>query len=126
MAAVIGCAPEEVEGACREAEAETGQVVGPANYNAPEQTVIAGHAAAVEIACSRARRRGAKRVIPLPVSAPFHCSPMEPAAEKLGLVGEVPMSPGPCMISLTVRTENNFDCLTDNWVLAFSWASIEG
>ncbi len=85
MAAVIGCAPEEVEGACREAEAETGQVVGPANYNAPEQTVIAGHAAAVEIACSRARRRGAKRVIPLRVSAPFHCSLMEPAAAKLAL-----------------------------------------
>ncbi len=85
MAAVIGSPRDDVEAACERARTETGQVVSPANYNAPAQTVIAGEAAAVEIACTRARERGAKRVIPLPVSAPFHCQLMEPAAEKLAV-----------------------------------------
>ena len=57
----------------------------PANYNSPGQTVIAGDAAAVEVACALARERGAKRTIPLAVSAPFHCALMAPAAEKLAL-----------------------------------------
>ena len=61
MAAVIGSPRDEVEAACERARTETGQVVSPANYNAPAQTVIAGDAAAVEIACTRARERGAKR-----------------------------------------------------------------
>jgi [acyl-carrier-protein] S-malonyltransferase len=85
MAAVIGCAAEAVEEACRLAAAETGMIVAPANYNARQQTVIAGAAAAVERACSRVRQDGAKRTISLPVSAPFHCEMMAPAAEKLAL-----------------------------------------
>jgi [acyl-carrier-protein] S-malonyltransferase len=85
MAALIGCPPEDAERACRIVATETGHVVAPANYNAPKQTVIAGHAAAVELACSRARQNGAIRAVPLPVSAPFHCDLMTPAAEKLGL-----------------------------------------
>ena len=85
MAAVLGASPEDVEEACAWARADTGKVVAPANYNSPQQTVIAGDAAAVEIACSKARREGAKRTIPLPVSAPFHCALMAPAAEKLAL-----------------------------------------
>ncbi len=85
MAAVLGASPEEVEEACAWARADTGKVVTPANYNSPRQTVIAGDAAAVEIACSKARREGAQRTIPLPVSAPFHCALMAPAAEKLAL-----------------------------------------
>ncbi len=85
MAALIGCPPEDVERACRIAAAETGNVVTPANYNARSQTVIAGDAAAVELACSRARQEGAIRAIPLAVSAPFHCDLMLPAAEKLAL-----------------------------------------
>jgi [acyl-carrier-protein] S-malonyltransferase len=83
MAAILGCGPEPVLEACRVAERASGGVVAPANYNAPQQTVIAGHAAAVELAGSEARKRGAKRAVPLAVSAPFHCSLMEPAAEKL-------------------------------------------
>ena len=83
MAALIGCPPEDVERACRIAATETGNVVTPANYNARSQTVIAGDAAAVELACSRARQEGAIRAVPLPVSAPFHCDLMTPAAEKL-------------------------------------------
>jgi len=77
MAAVVGLAAEQVEAACREAAG--GEVVSPANYNSPEQTVIAGHAEAVARASRLCSDRGAKRVIPLPVSAPFHCALMEPA-----------------------------------------------
>ncbi len=83
MAAILGATPEDVELACEAARAQTGRVVNAANYNAPSQTVIAGDAPAVEIACSRALQNGAKRSVPLPVSAPFHCPLMEPAAEKL-------------------------------------------
>lgn len=85
MAAVIGITPEETADACKQAAAATGLVVAPANYNSPQQTVIAGDAAAVEIACARAKDAGAKRTISLPVSAPFHCELMQPAANKLAL-----------------------------------------
>lgn len=85
MAAVIGGAESDVTEACRIAAAQTGRVVTPANYNAPGQIVIAGDAAAVEVACARARECGAKRTIPLAVSAPFHCALMAPAAGKLAL-----------------------------------------
>jgi [acyl-carrier-protein] S-malonyltransferase len=85
MAAVLGLGPEEVDTACEGARAATGGVVASANYNSPQQTVIAGDAAAVEAACVRARQEGAKRTIPLAVSAPFHCALMAPAAEKLAL-----------------------------------------
>ncbi len=54
----------------------------PANFNSPEQTVIAGHAGAVARACALCTERGAKRAIALPVSAPFHCALMAPAREK--------------------------------------------
>lgn len=82
MAAVIGLPAEEVEAACREAAQQ--EVVGPANFNSPEQTVIAGHANAVARASEACRSRGAKRVLTLPVSAPFHCALMAPARERMG------------------------------------------
>jgi [acyl-carrier-protein] S-malonyltransferase len=85
MAAVMGCAPAVVEAACAAAAAETGRAVSPANYNGPAQTVISGDAVAVELACLRARQEGAKRTVPLDVSAPFHCALMAPAAAKLEL-----------------------------------------
>jgi [acyl-carrier-protein] S-malonyltransferase len=81
MAAIVGLAPGEVEAACR--EAAQGETVSPANYNSPEQTVIAGHAAAVARASEACLARGAKRAIPLTVSAPFHCALMSPAREKM-------------------------------------------
>jgi len=81
MAAIVGLSPEEVAAAC--AEAAGGEVVSPANFNSPEQTVIAGHAAAVARACEACTARGARRAIPLPVSAPFHCSLMTPARERM-------------------------------------------
>jgi [acyl-carrier-protein] S-malonyltransferase len=83
MAAILGAEPEAVAESCAAAARETGLVVEPANWNSPLQTVIAGDAAAVERACAEARSRGAKKAVPLPVSAPFHCSLMAPAAEKL-------------------------------------------
>jgi [acyl-carrier-protein] S-malonyltransferase len=82
MAAVIGLPPEEVEAACEEATRQ-GEIVAPANYNSPEQTVIAGHAAAVARASDACTARGAKRAILLPVSAPFHCALMAPARERM-------------------------------------------
>ena len=85
MAAILGLAVEEVEQACAHARRESGKVVTPANFNSPQQTVIAGDAAAVELACTRSREQGAKRAVPLAVSAPFHCELMAPAAEKLAL-----------------------------------------
>ncbi len=81
MAAIVGLSPEDVDAACR--ESARGEVVSPANFNSPEQTVIAGHAGAVARACAACTARGAKRAIPLPVSAPFHCSLMAPARERL-------------------------------------------
>ncbi len=81
MAAILGLPAPDVEAACR--EAAENEVVAPANYNSPEQTVIAGHAAAVERAGAACMARGAKKVIPLPVSAPFHCALMTPARVKL-------------------------------------------
>lgn len=83
MAAVLGIGAEPVAEACRRAAAETGGVVSPANLNAPEQTVIAGDAASVERAVAFAKAAGARRTVALPVSAPFHCALMRPAAEKL-------------------------------------------
>lgn len=81
MAAILNLAPEEVAAAC--AEAAQGQVVAAANLNSPVQIVIAGHAAAVERAMEACKARGAKRAVPLPVSAPFHSELMRPAAERL-------------------------------------------
>jgi [acyl-carrier-protein] S-malonyltransferase len=81
MAAILGLDREAVAAAC--AEAAEGEVVAPANLNAPGQVVIAGAAAAVARAGEAARGRGARRVIPLSVSAPFHCALMRPAEERL-------------------------------------------
>ncbi len=83
MAAVMGLDAAAVAAVCEAARAETGRIVAPANFNSPAQTVVAGDPVGVERACSRAREAGAKRTVPLAVSAPFHCDLMAPAAEKL-------------------------------------------
>jgi [acyl-carrier-protein] S-malonyltransferase len=83
MSAILGLEAEAVAAACVEAAAETGRVVSAANLNAPGQIVIAGHHDAVARAGAVAKARGAKRVIPLAVSAPFHCALMKPAEERL-------------------------------------------
>jgi [acyl-carrier-protein] S-malonyltransferase len=81
MAAILGADEALVSRAC--AEASDGDVVSPANLNAPGQIVIAGTSAAVARAGERAKALGARRVVPLPVSAPFHCALMAPAQERL-------------------------------------------
>jgi [acyl-carrier-protein] S-malonyltransferase len=81
MAAVMGLDEPALAGAC--ADVADGEVVSPANVNAPGQIVIAGHRDAVERAGARAKELGARRVVPLAVSAPFHCALMRPAEEKL-------------------------------------------
>jgi [acyl-carrier-protein] S-malonyltransferase len=85
MAAIMGLSGDDVAAVCREAAGA--EVVSPANLNGAGQVVIAGHKDAVERACAAAKTRGAKRAIPLAVSAPFHCALMQPAADRL--VGEL-------------------------------------
>jgi len=81
MAAILGAPLQAVEAMCR--EAAEGEVLAPANLNAPDQTVVAGHSGAVRRLPPIAKRLGARRIVDLPVSAPFHCSLMRPAQERL-------------------------------------------
>ena len=83
MAAILGMELEKVTTAC--SDASHGEVCQPANINSPEQIVISGHTAAVERATKLADERGAKRAKLLPVSAPFHCSLMKPAQDRLSV-----------------------------------------
>jgi [acyl-carrier-protein] S-malonyltransferase len=83
MAAVLGMSSEDTARACADAAAETQNIVSAANFNSPEQTVISGEAPAVERAAALCKERGAKRVVMLQVSAPFHCALMQPAQDRL-------------------------------------------
>jgi [acyl-carrier-protein] S-malonyltransferase len=92
MAAILGMPAEALIAVCQEASRE-GEPVQPANLNSPEQTVISGATAAVERAVALAKERGAKRAVLLQVSAPFHCSLMQPAQDGLSpILEEVPFS----------------------------------
>jgi [acyl-carrier-protein] S-malonyltransferase len=86
MAAILGLDDDGARAAC--AEAAQGEAVQAVNFNAPGQVVIAGHKTAVARAIEACKARGAKRAMPLPVSAPFHSSLMKPAGEKLRLYFE--------------------------------------
>jgi [acyl-carrier-protein] S-malonyltransferase len=91
MAAILGLDDDAARAAC--AEAGQGEAVQAVNFNAPGQVVIAGHKNAVARAIEACKARGAKRAMPLPVSAPFHSSLMQPAADKLKVyLLHVPMS----------------------------------
>lgn len=83
MAAILGMDAEKLAAVCE--DAAQGEVCQPANINSPEQIVISGHAAAVERAAKLATERGAKKAVLLPVSAPFHCSLMKPAQDRLAV-----------------------------------------
>ncbi|MBX3625467.1 MAG: ACP S-malonyltransferase [Rhizobacter sp.] len=83
MAAILGLDAAQVIEGCAEVTAEVGQPVEAANFNDPKQTVIAGTKAAVDRACEVLKAKGAKRALPLAVSAPFHSSLMKPAGEQL-------------------------------------------
>jgi [acyl-carrier-protein] S-malonyltransferase len=86
MAAVLALDAAQVAEACTEAARETGMTVQAANLNSPGQTVISGAVAAVEKASALCKAKGARRVVMLPVSAPFHCALMQPAQEEVARV----------------------------------------
>lgn len=83
MAAILGLEAGAVRAVCTALAESTGETVEAVNYNDPRQTVIAGTRTGVEKACATLKAQGAKRALPLPVSAPFHSSLMRPAAERL-------------------------------------------
>jgi [acyl-carrier-protein] S-malonyltransferase len=110
MCAVLGLDAHQVREICAHVAAETGEIVSPANYNEPKQTVVAGSAAAVEKASARLREAGAKRVLPLPVSAPFHCSLMAPVLPRLepvldGIAWKAPACPVVCNVEARPNTD---------------------
>lgn len=114
MAAILNLSPELVAEAC--AEAAQGESVAAANLNSPVQIVIAGHAAAVERAMEACKARGAKRAVPLPVSAPFHSVLMKPAADRLAeALAKVRFSePGIAVLNnVDVRIERSADAIRD-------------
>ena len=101
MAAILGMSPDKVAAVCE--DAAQGEVCEPANINSPEQIVISGNISAVERAAKLADERGAKRAKLLPVSAPFHCSLMKPAQERLAsdlkaLAWQRPVYPVACNV----------------------------
>ena len=108
MAAIMGVADQEIRNICE--ESAQGEVVSAVNYNSPGQVVIAGDAAAVERAVAALKAAGAKRAMPLPVSAPFHTSLMRPAADRLaGDIQATPFTPPkiPVVHNVHARTESD-------------------
>jgi len=109
MAVVLGLLQQDIQSVCE--EAAQGEVVAPANFNGGGQIVIAGARAAVLRAMALARERGAKRVLELPVSAPFHCPLMRPAAEGLKKVlADVTVKPFSVGVMTNVEASVNLDC----------------
>jgi len=104
MAAILGLDAAVVFEGCQEAVAASGEVVEAANFNDPKQIVIAGTKAGVDAACEVLKAKGAKRALPLAVSAPFHSSLMKPAAERLKVALE-----GAALQSPTIAVVNNID-----------------
>jgi [acyl-carrier-protein] S-malonyltransferase len=116
MAAVLGLSSEDTARACATAAAETAKIVSAANFNSPDQTVISGEAAAVERAAELCRERGAKRVVMLQVSAPFHCALMQPAQDRLeellrGLLFSTPRVP--VVVNIDAAFVTDLDRLRD-------------
>ncbi|MBX2812172.1 MAG: ACP S-malonyltransferase [Myxococcales bacterium] len=104
MLAVIGIPAATIETICREVETQTGAILQPANYNSPEQTVVSGHARAVENAETAFTQAGAKKIVRLPVSAPFHCPLMQPAADRL-CEALIPVPVGPMQYPVITNVE---------------------
>jgi [acyl-carrier-protein] S-malonyltransferase len=116
MAAVLGLSSEETARACADAAAESQSIVSAANFNSPEQTVISGAAPAVERAAALAKERGAKRVVMLQVSAPFHCALMQPAQDRLAeLLRALPFSAAalPVVVNIDASLETSPERLRD-------------
>ena len=116
MAAILGMDAQVVRDGCAEVAAATGEVVEAVNFNDPKQTVIAGTKSGVDKACEALKAKGAKRALPLPVSAPFHSSLMRPAAErlkdKLAAASFLPPSI-PVVNNIDVKTETDVAAIRD-------------
>ncbi len=128
MAAVLGLTSGEVSGLC-EGVAGKESVVSPANFNSQTQTVISGEALAVEAVAKLAKEKGARRVVELEVSAPFHCSLMEPAAARLkDVLGEIDYHPIRYPVVTNTEAEANSnservaDILVEQVVSPVRWA----
>ena len=116
MAAILGLDAAAVVAGCAQAAAATGEVVSAANFNDPKQTVISGSQAGVAKACELLKAAGAKRALPLAVSAPFHCALMQPAAESLRmrLVDVAIQGPGiPVINNIDVAAPAGPDAIRD-------------
>ena len=120
MAAILGLDAAKVIAGCAEVTSAMGQngteVVEAVNFNDPAQTVIAGSKAAVEKACEVLKAAGAKRALPLPVSAPFHSSLMKPAAEKLrAALATTPLAAPqiPVLNNIDVAVQQDADAIRD-------------
>jgi len=116
MAAILGLDSQAVRDGCMEVAAATGDAVEAVNFNDPKQTVIAGTKAGVEKACEVLKAKGAKRALPLPVSAPFHSSLMKPAAERLNerLASVVFTTPQiPVVNNIDVAVHSDADAIRD-------------
>lgn len=133
MAAILSLEDDAVRAACLEAERSGAarEVVQAVNFNAPGQVVIAGHKAAVARAIEACRARGAKRAMPLPVSAPFHSSLMQPAAERLRerLAGVTLAPPGIALLNNVDAAEERVperikDALVRQAAAPVRWADI--
>ena len=116
MAAILGMDAQAVRDGCNEVAAATGEAVEAVNFNDPKQTVIAGTKSGVDKACEALKAKGAKRALPLPVSAPFHSSLMRPAAErlkdKLAAASFLPPSI-PVVNNIDVKTETDVAAIRD-------------
>ncbi len=131
MAAILGLDDDAARAAC--SESAQGEVVQAVNFNAPGQVVIAGHKSAVARAIEACKARGAKRAMPLPVSAPFHSSLMQPAGEKLGLYlkklsmenPEIPLIDN-VDVKVEVTSERIKDALVRQAAAPVRWAEIIG
>lgn len=116
MAVILGLESDAVRSLC--ADASQGEVVSPANFNGGGQIVIAGAKAAVTRAMALAKERGAKRALDLPVSAPFHCQLMRPAAEGLKqILSAVPIRPLTVDVMTNVEADINRDAARVPWLL---------
>jgi [acyl-carrier-protein] S-malonyltransferase len=116
MAAILGLDAAAIGEACARIAAETGEVVAPANFNDPKQTVIAGSKAGVDRACEQLKAAGAKRALLLAVSAPFHSTLMQPAAEALReRLKNVPIRPPrfPVLNNIDVAAPADPDAIRD-------------
>ena len=127
MAAILGMDVGKVDEVCH--DAAHGQVCEPANINSPEQIVISGHAAAIERAVKLASGRGAKKAKTLPVSAPFHCSLMKPAQDRLAadltsLLFGTPKVPVACNVDVAIvnDADSSRDALIRQVTGSVKWA----